>query len=123
MYSIHIKPPSEPPSKRVEISAEKKQQICQYECDHKKATQSEIRQHFNLKWGIDVKWSTISNILKKKEKWLSSDGSKHKNLMRARFCKKPELESTIFLWFTDIHSQTLPVTCNMLKVKAKTFGE
>ena len=70
VYNIHIIPLSEPPFKltRIEISAAKKQQICQYKCDHKKATQSEIRQHFNLKWEINVGRSTISKVLKEKEK-------------------------------------------------------
>ncbi|CAK8694045.1 unnamed protein product [Clavelina lepadiformis] len=118
-------PSSEPPSKRkrIEISTEKKQQICQYQRDHKKATQNEIRQHFNLKWGINVGRSTISDILKQKGKWLSSDDIKRKSLTRARHCKEPELESAIFLWFTDVRSRNLPVTCDMLKEKAKTFGE
>ena len=42
---------------------------------------------------------------------------------RARSCKEPELESAIILWFTDVCSRNLPVTCDMLKEKSKTFGE
>ena len=108
---------------RIEISSENKQQFCQHKQDHKKATQSEVRQHFNLKWGINAGRSTISDILKQKGKWLSSDDIKRKSLTRVRSCKEPELESAIFLWFTDVRLRNLPVTYDMLKEKVKTFGE
>ena len=48
---------------------------------------------------------------------------KDKSLTRVRSCKEPELESAIFLWLTDVCLQNLPVTCDMLKEKAKNFGK
>ena len=73
--------------------------------------------------GINIGRSTISDILKQKEKWLLSHDIKCNSLVRARPSKEPKLESAIFLWFTDVRSRNLPVIRDMLNEMAKTFGE
>ena len=55
---------SGPPTKRarIEISAAKKQEICQYKEENQKATQQDIARHFSLTWGTAIGRSTISTI-------------------------------------------------------------
>jgi len=57
--------------------------------------QDENRQHFNLKWGPNVGRSTISDILRQREKWLLFKDISS-NLVRVRSCKEQELETALF---------------------------
>ena len=56
---------SGPPTKRaqMEISAAKKQEICQYKEENQKATQQDIVPRFSLTWGTAIGKFSISSIL------------------------------------------------------------
>ena len=107
---------------RIEISAAKKQEICQYKAENQKATQQDIVRPFSLTWGTAIERSTISSILKEKEKWLSFPMQGSTNSARNRSCKEPLLESALSMWFNDVRTKNLPVNSDMIIEKAKKFG-
>ena len=115
---------SGPPTKRarIEISAAKKQEICQYKEENQKATQQDIARHFSLTWGTAIGRSTISSILKEKDKWLSFPMQGSTDLTRGRSCKKSLLESALSMWLNDVRTKKLPVNSDMIIEKAKKFG-
>uniref|UniRef100_UPI00358F3611 tigger transposable element-derived protein 6-like n=1 Tax=Myxine glutinosa TaxID=7769 RepID=UPI00358F3611 len=115
---------SRPPTKRarLEIAAGRKKELCLYKEDHPKATQEDVRRHFSLEWGITIGRSTVSDILKQKDKWLSLSESTSQST-RSRACKEPELEASLLMWFNDVRSRDLPVNGEMIIEKAKKFGE
>ena len=115
---------SGPPTRRarIEISAAKKQEICQYKEENQKATQQDIARHFSLTWGTAIGRSTISSILKEKDKWLSFPMQGSTDLTRGRSCKKSLLESALSMWLNDVRTKNLPVNSDMIIEKTKKFG-
>ena len=115
---------SGPPTKRarIEISAAKKQEICQYKEENQKATQQDIVRHFGLTWGTAIGRSTISSILKEKDKWLSFPMQGSIDSTRDRSCQEPLLESALSMWFNDVRTKNLPVNSDMIIENAKKFG-
>ena len=115
---------SRPPTKRarLEITAGRKKELCLYKEAHPKATQDDIRRHFSLEWGITIGRSTVSDILKQKDKWLSASNVATQST-RTRGCKEPELEAALLMWFNDVRSRDVPVSGEMIIKKAKKFGE
>ena len=115
---------SGPPTKRarIEISAAKKQETCQYKEENEKATQQDIARHFSLTWGTAIRRSTISSILMEKNKWLSFPMQGSTDLTRGRSCKKSLLESALSMWLNDVRTKNLPVNSDMIIEKAKKFG-
>ena len=58
------------PKSRCELSKEQKKQVSLFKESHPNLTQSEIKDHFSKKWSIAIGRSTISEIIKAKDKCL-----------------------------------------------------
>ena len=114
---------SQPPAKRrrTQFSVSEKKEIIAYKTDHPKATQDEIAAHFAKEWGKQVGRSTVSDILRDKEKW-SSTPKDSDTMLRQRTGKHENLEQALFLWFNDVRLKNAIVNDDMLIEKAKTFG-
>lgn len=65
--------------------------------------------------------STIYDILREKDRWLSSEPSESQ-LKRARVPKFSALEEALFTWFGDMRSRGAVVSDDMLIEKARTYG-
>ena len=72
--------------------------------------------------GTAIGRSTISSILKEKEKWLLFPMQRSTDSTRDRSCKEPLLESALSMWFNDVRTKNLPVNSDMIIEKAKKFG-
>ena len=73
-------------------------------------------------YGVDR--STISNILRKKDKFLQLHASaKHSDLKKTRIqiARFPSLEDALYKWFQSLRSRNIPVSQDVLKVKAVEF--
>src|SRR4051812_35703426 len=57
--------------KRTAISDEVKYEICDYQTKNQHISHIDIAAYFNQLYNLDIKRSTISKILKEKERWLS----------------------------------------------------
>ena len=114
---------SQPPAKRrrTQFSVSEKKEIIAYKTDHPKATQDEIAARFAKEWGKQVGRSTVSDILRDKEKW-SSTPKDSDTMQRQRTGKHENLEQALFLWFNDVRSKNAIINDDMLIEKAKTFG-
>src|SRR6185503_19347438 len=73
-------------------------------------------------YGVDR--STISNILRKKDKFIQLHASaKHSDLKKTRIqiARFPSLEDALYKWFQSLRSRNIPVSQDVLKVKAVEF--
>ena len=100
---------SRPPTKRarLEITAGRKKELCLYKEAHPKAIQDDIQRHFSVEWGITIGRSTVFDILKQKDKWLSTSDVATQST-RTRGHKEPELEAALLMWFNDVQSRDVP---------------
>ena len=114
---------SQPPAKRrrTQFSIAEKKEIVAYKTDHPKSTQDDIAAHFAREWGKQVGRSTVSDILRDKEKWTSTpkDGD---SSLRQRMGRHDNLEQALFLWFNDVRAKNAIINDDMLIEKAKTYG-
>ena len=58
------------PKSRCALSKEQKKQVSLFKESHPNLTQSKIKDHFSKKWSIAIGRSTISEIIKAKDKCL-----------------------------------------------------
>ena len=70
----------------------KKREICVYKDAYPKATCSDIAVHIAKEWDVTVGQTTVDDILRSKEKWMS-----HERCGRA--AKYGKLEEALMLWF------------------------
>jgi hypothetical protein len=105
---------------RVSISVTLKKKICNYKKNHPRATQEEIPMLIYEEDSVEIGRTTISDILRDSDKWLSTDDSNSTKKSEGRFT---QLEEALWIWFGNVRSQNLAISDDMLRVKAKEFGE
>ena len=69
---------------------------------------------------VEIGRTTISDILHVSDKWLSTDDSNSTKKSEGHFT---QLEEALWIWFGNVRSQNLAISDDMLRVKAKEFGE
>ena len=76
--------------------------------------------HFTRDGGKQVGRSTVSDILRDKEKWTSTpkDGD---SSLRQRMGRHDTLEQALLLWFNDVRAKNSIINDDMLTEKAKTY--
>ena len=80
--------------RRTDLNGDKKREICVYK-DAPKATCSDIAAHFANEWDVTVGCTTVGDIFRSKEKWMSHERS-------GRAAQYGKLEEAHMLWFNDI---------------------
>ena len=78
--------------RRTDLNGDKKREICVYKDAHPKATCSDIAAYFAKEWEVTVGRTTVGDILRSKEKWMSHERS-------GRAAKYGKLEEALMLWF------------------------
>ncbi|CAE6478378.1 unnamed protein product [Rhizoctonia solani] len=98
----------------------RRKEICSYARDRPKARQEDIA----IKYGVER--STISKILKHKDKWLSLDTNprksipvKHSPPVSIRPSKFPEIETELLKWVKQCQENGTNITDTRIKAKAK----
>ncbi|QRW15129.1 Tc5 transposase DNA-binding domain protein [Ceratobasidium sp. AG-Ba] len=101
----------------------RRKEICTYARDRPKARQEDIA----LKYGVER--STISKILKNKDKWLSVDTHtrkpilvKHSSPVYARPSKFPEIETELLIWVKECQENGTGITDSRIKTKAREYA-
>ena len=114
---------SQPPAKRrrTNVSAGQKHAICKHKQDFPNASIQSIIAWAKETLQLDIGRSTVSDILKAKEKWLQADDSSVQ--VRVQSSQHPKLEEALFLWFADVRAKGATVNDAMLLEKAKTLGD
>ncbi|PKY44655.1 hypothetical protein RhiirA4_419222 [Rhizophagus irregularis] len=103
--------------KRVVLTHAQKHQLC---LDYQKTprpTQEELAAIYKCKQ------NTVSDILKKKDKWLFIDpDSEEANKQRERAPYFPQVEEALAIWTTNALAAELVINGDILREKAKTFA-
>lgn len=103
--------------KRVVLTHAQKHQLC---LDYKqipRPTQEELAVIYK------IKQNTVSDILKKKDKWLLVDpDSEEANKQRERPPCFPQVEEALALWVTNALSAEIVINGDILREKAKIFA-
>lgn len=120
IYNFTMSAPP-PKRRRQEIPANVKKEICQEKIKNPKMSQSEIVKFVKAKFNLDVGRSTIADILKNKDKWLSTSGTDQTT--RTRNAKFEELERALLLWFNNARKNNLDINDSLLIIHAKKLGE
>lgn len=107
---------------RFDLSLRQKKEICQYKADNPAITQGELAAHFSVEFKGKIGRSTISDILRNRDRWLSAS-SNDDNAKRFRQGKHPQLEQALFLWLCDAKSKGQVVNDQKLKEKGEIFGD
>ena len=111
---------STPASKRrrVAVPGSVKKKICQMKIDKPQMSIQDLRQSILKDHNIDMGKSTIGDILKASQKWLSLPES-DEDQARARRPKHDQLEDAVYMWFSDMSSHHAAVNDEMLMEKAR----
>jgi hypothetical protein len=95
-------------------------EIISYAKENPKLTQ-QIADNFTIKWDLPIK-RTVGDILNKKE-FHESDNEGSPSSKRHRSGLNADMEQCLYLWFANARSKNVPLTDEILKEKAKHFGD
>ncbi|CAB4487874.1 unnamed protein product [Rhizophagus irregularis] len=102
--------------KRVSLSAKQKREICEMKEKDPTLQNVELAQKYN------VGKSTITDILRESDRWLTITESQE-NTKKFRRPKWPQLEGALGLWVDNALNTKQDIDGNILKVKASYFAE
>lgn len=93
-----------------------------YFTNHQKCTQQQIADYFTTLWDVPVKRRTVGDIIANKE---SYDADDDQGRVPPRKCHRSamheDMESALYLWFTNARTQNIIITDGILREKAKSF--
>ncbi|KAF1971969.1 CenpB-DNA-bind-domain-containing protein [Bimuria novae-zelandiae CBS 107.79] len=92
-----------------------RRRMCQYHEDHPTVKQTEIGAMFG------VERSTVSKVLRQKEKYLYQDDGSRSPIKRSKG-KFPDIERALANWARNHQRQGLPLTDSVIREKAKFFA-
>lgn len=113
-----------PPVKKrqlIGLSGKQKRAICLYKEQNPRLIHTEISDYFTRKWKFKVPLSTVSYILKTKNRWLNQ--STAKNYIRLKKHQYQKLHNDLYEWFKEKRMRGDQVTDNMLVEQGKRFGD
>ena len=107
--------------KRTQIPIEIKKKISMMKDSHALMSLTDIHNKIFLENNMDVGISTISEILKKSEKWKQVENTL---LVKSKVQsgKHSDLESCLIIWMSKLNAKSIPLNENMIKEKAREFG-
>ncbi|ODQ50840.1 hypothetical protein SAICODRAFT_31616 [Saitoella complicata NRRL Y-17804] len=107
----------QPPRKKIRLTDIDRKRICEYHLAHPKVKQDDIAQMFG------VERSTISKVLRCKEKYLSIEESAFGVMAnKQRGGKFPELEKTLSVWARNVFQQGGILSDSLIRDKAKELA-
>ncbi|KAF2680343.1 CenpB-DNA-bind-domain-containing protein [Lentithecium fluviatile CBS 122367] len=93
-----------------------RRRMCQYHEDHPTVKQTEIGAMFG------VERSTVSKVLRQKEKYLYQDDGSRSPIKRSKG-KFPDIERALSNWARNHQRQGLPLTDGIIREKARFFAQ
>ncbi|KAL8714261.1 MAG: hypothetical protein Q9220_001990 [cf. Caloplaca sp. 1 TL-2023] len=104
-----------PPSGRRTLTDQDRRRMCQYHDENPTVKQTEIGSLFG------VERSTVSKVLRHKEKYLHPDDGSRSPIKRAKG-KFPDIERAVSNWAKNHQRQGLPLNNEMIRDKARIFA-
>ncbi|PKC13203.1 hypothetical protein RhiirA5_285762, partial [Rhizophagus irregularis] len=101
--------------KKVILSAAQKRELCETKGKNPNLSNISLAQQYR------IGKSTITDILKEKERWLSITESQG-SIKKFRGPKWPQLENTLSLWVDNALNTKQDIDGNILKTKANYFA-
>ncbi|GLI78118.1 hypothetical protein PoHVEF18_006418 [Penicillium ochrochloron] len=97
------------------LTDEDRRQMCLYHEENKQAKQTDIGALFG------VERSTVSKVLRQKEKYLNPDDGSRSPIKRAKG-RVPDIEKALSNWARNYQRQGFPLNDEMIKEKARFFA-
>lgn len=94
-----------------------RKEICQYHIDHPSARQEDIASQ----WGVER--STVSKILKHKNRWLAVDECDNDVVAKHRPAKFAVIEERMHDWLVECQKARTPISDVMIRLKAKEVAK
>lgn len=113
-------------AKRVSLTVQENRLICEFSKKWPSKSQQGIADNFSHHWSKPIKRQTVGDILHNKRRWEEEmEGLSDTDLTKkkSRSGKYSKLEKALFLWFTSARAKNITVTQDILREKAKQFGE
>ncbi|KAL8955310.1 MAG: hypothetical protein Q9193_006791, partial [Seirophora villosa] len=124
-----------PPSGRRTLTDQDRQRMCQYHEENPSVKQTEIGTIFgverryvinrlglaNAKANTYVNGSTVSKVLRHKDKYLHPDDGSRSPIKRAKG-KFPDIERAVSVWAKNLQRQGLPLNNDLIRDKARVFA-
>ncbi|XP_021379693.1 uncharacterized protein LOC110467102 [Mizuhopecten yessoensis] len=109
---------------RVGLTARHKREICLYKQFNPKATQENLVQFCKDKWNLPAGRTTLGEILRQKDKWLSITPDQEE-MRRSRGGRHNKLEMELFKWISAQRKIDTSITLSdqMIIEHAKILGE
>ncbi|KAL8684569.1 MAG: hypothetical protein Q9224_006266 [Gallowayella concinna] len=104
-----------PPSGRKTLTDQDRRRMCQYHEENPSVKQTEIGSLFG------VERSTVSKVLRLKEKYLHPDDGSRSPIKRSKG-KFPDIERAVSNWAKNHQRQGLPLNNEMIRDKARMFA-
>ncbi|GES85616.1 CENP-B homolog protein 2-like [Rhizophagus clarus] len=116
-------PPNQ--QRRSAINDDLKRQICEWSEANKNKKHYEVAQFFNEKYpNVKIDQSTVSKILKEKDKWKAVVSAEVSNkTFRHREAKFPSLDHAMSLWVENATAGGVTLTDLLIKEKARVFAQ
>ncbi|KAK4541382.1 hypothetical protein LTR36_007983 [Oleoguttula mirabilis] len=102
------------PTPRKTLTDMDRKRMCQYADEHPNAKQTEIGAIFG------VERSTVSKVLRQKEKYLFQDEGRHSPIKRAKG-RSPDIERALAVWAKNQERKGVPLTNEIIRDKARAF--
>ncbi|EED20100.1 conserved hypothetical protein [Talaromyces stipitatus ATCC 10500] len=112
---LHTTPAPSAPTPRRTLTDEDRRRMCLYHEENKSAKQTDIGALFG------VERSTVSKVLRQKEKYLSMDDGSRSPIKRSKG-KVPDIEKALANWARNYQRQGFVLTDAMIKEKAHFFA-
>ncbi|KLO03863.1 hypothetical protein SCHPADRAFT_897490 [Schizopora paradoxa] len=110
-----LKAPIPPTKTRKQLDGRFKKEVCEYAARHPDTLQEKLATQF------EVDRSTISKILKSKEKWLSI-GEDAKDVVKHRFAKFPAIDFLLIPWLVECRYAGAVLSDKEIAIKAKEIA-
>ncbi|KAK3612812.1 hypothetical protein LTR22_028449, partial [Elasticomyces elasticus] len=103
------------PTPRKTLTDLDRKRMCQYAEEHPNAKQTEIGDIFG------VERSTVSKVLRQKEKYLFQDDGSRSPIKRAKG-RTPDVEKALGIWARNQERKGLPLTDEVIREKGRAFA-
>ncbi|RMY61482.1 hypothetical protein D0865_00974 [Hortaea werneckii] len=111
---VSVIPSRSAPIPRKTLTNNDRKRMCQYAEDHPNAKQTEIGAIFG------VERSTVSKVLRQREKYLTQDDGSKSPVKRAKD-RSPDIERALAVWAKN-RQKGLPLTDELIREKARIFS-
>ncbi|KAF8635997.1 hypothetical protein AX15_000159 [Amanita polypyramis BW_CC] len=103
--------------KKQRLCNQQRRDICLYAEAHPNARQEDMASLWQ------VERSTVSKILKNRDKWLRLSQDEHNYIAKHRTSKFPEIEADLEPWLEECNSKKVPITDALIRSKAKEIAQ